>query len=540
MKNLYKICLILILSACASVTSPTGGPRDKTPPELVTSSPSNNQKNFTGKSITITFSEDIKLKDPKEEILIVPSVGKNTKYSVKKRKLLIEPELDWQPNTTYSINFREGVQDLTEGNPAENLRLAFSTGATIDSLSIKGIVKEMFSEKIPTKITVALYQADTFDIFKHAPIYFTKSDKDGYFSIQNLKAGKYYVFAFDDKNKNLKAESKTEKFGFLLQPLDLPQPNDSVDIYMMGVDARTITITNIRHTDKTSRIRFNKKVDSLTVAGISAKESIYSFGADQAEIIFYNSFPVEDSIKTNLTAKDSVGNSIDTVFYLKRTEIKTIAESFKTKEIELTYDVPTKSITHIIDYSIPLQRVNTDSIFIKYDSLTSTPISTKDFTIDTLNHQITIKSTVTEIEPDEKKKPIQPHLTYGKGALISINQDSTKRFTKALKISKEDELGKVLITVDTNEPNFIIQLTTTDDVVVSSVKNAKEHAFGYLEPKEYKVRVIIDQNKNGKWDAGNFYKRIEPEKIILYKSEEGKYSFPLRANWEYGPLLIKF
>ena len=540
MKNLYKICLILILSACASVTSPTGGPRDKTLPELVTSSPSNNQKNFSGKSITITFSEDIKLKDPKEEILIVPSVGKNTKYSVKKRKLLIEPELDWQPNTTYSINFREGVQDLTEGNPAENLRLAFSTGPTIDSLSIKGIVKEMFFEKIPTKMTVALYQSDTFDIFKHSPTYFTKSDKDGYFSIQNLKAGKYFVFAFDDKNKNLKAESKTEKFGFLLQPLDLPQPNDSVEIYMMGVDTRPITITNIRHTDKTSRIRFNKQVDSLTVAGISAKESIYSFGADRAELIFYHNFATADSIKTTLMAKDSVGQTIDTVFYLKRTEIKTIAESFKTKEIELSYDVPTKSITHIIEYSIPLKHVNTDSIFIKYDSLNSTPITAKDFTIDTVKNRITIKSIVKEIQPDEKKKPIQPQLTYGKGALISINLDSTKRFSKALKISKEDELGKVLITVDTNEPNFIIQLTTTDDVVVSSVKNAKEHAFGYLEPKEYKVRVIIDQNKNGKWDPGNFYKKIEPEKIILYKSEEGKYSFPLRANWEYGPLLIKF
>jgi uncharacterized protein (DUF2141 family) len=540
MNILSKICFILVLSACASVTSPTGGPRDKTPPELVTSSPSNNQKNFSGKSITVTFSEDIKLKDPKEEILIVPSVGKNTKYSVKKRKLLIEPELDWQPNTTYSINFREGVQDLTEGNPAENLRLAFSTGPTIDSLSIKGIVKEMFSEKIPTKMTVALYQSDTFDIFKHSPTYFTKSDKDGYFSIQNLKAGKYFVFAFDDKNKNLKAESKTEKFGFLLQPLDLPQPNDSVEIYMMGVDARPITITNIRHTDKTSRIRFNKQVDSLTVAGISAKESIYSFGADRAELIFYNSFPTEDSIKTNLTAKDSVGNSIDTVFYLKRTEIKTIAESFKTKEIELTYDVPTKSITHIIDYSIPLQRVNTDSIFIKYDSLTSTPIATKDFTIDTIKNRITIKSIVKEIQPEEKKKPITPQLTYGKGALISINQDSTKRFTKGIQLVKEDELGKVLITVQTKEPNYIVQLTTTDDKVVTSIKNVKEHAFGYLEPKEYKIRVIIDRNKNGKWDAGNFYQKIEPEKIILYKSEEGKYTFPLRANWEYGPLLIKF
>ena len=79
---------------------------------LVSSIPTNNQRNFTGKSIELTFNEDIKLKDPKEEILIVPSVGKKTLFTVKKRKLIIEPELDWQPNTTYSFNFRDGVQDI--------------------------------------------------------------------------------------------------------------------------------------------------------------------------------------------------------------------------------------------------------------------------------------------------------------------------------------------------------------------------------------------------------------------------------------------
>jgi len=211
----------LMLVACASQTTPTGGPQDEIPPVLMSSNPKNGQRNFKGKTLELNFDEDVKLKDPKEEILITPSPGKNIKFTSKKNKIIIEPEEDWKDSTTYSLSFREGIQDLTEGNPAENLRLAFSTGNEIDSLSINGSVHETFSEKIPEKITVALYQSDTFDIFNHTPTYFTKSDKKGKFSIQNLKAGIYYIYAFNDKNKNLKIESKTEKFGYLTNPIDV-------------------------------------------------------------------------------------------------------------------------------------------------------------------------------------------------------------------------------------------------------------------------------------------------------------------------------
>jgi hypothetical protein len=41
------------------------------------------------------------------------------------------------------------------------------------------------------------------------------------------------------------------------------------------------------------------------------------------------------------------------------------------------------------------------------------------------------------------------------------------------------------------------------------------------------VRVIIDANKNGKWDSGNYEKGILPENIYTF-SEVTK----VRANWE--------
>lgn len=542
MRHIINFFALIILASCANISMPTGGPRDKTPPELVSSVPFNNEKNFHGETLELTFNEDIKLKDPKEEILIIPSLGKKTLFTVKKKKLIIKPELVWIPNTTYSVNFREGVQDLTEGNPADNLRLAFSTGPTIDSLFISGSVKETFSEKIPSKITIALYQSDTFDIFKHTPIYFTKSDKEGQYKLSNLKSAKYYVYAFDDKNKNLKVDSKTEYFGFLSEPVVLDESKDSIEVSMVIVDSRPLVLTNIRHTDKNSRVRFNKPLDSLKIKGITTKEAIYTYGTDHSEIVFYNFFQKGDSIKTNIIARDSIGQKIDTAVYLKYGEIKTTAETLKTKETELNYNFTNKMVTYTFNFNKPIRTISPDSIYIQYDSIKTSPVELKNISIDSLTNQVTIKSVIESqpIDESQQKKPTSPELKLGKGAFISIEKDSSSSVNKPIKITTEEDLGLVSIKIETKVKNYIVQLTDNENKVIHSITNTKEHTFRHLEPMEYRLRIIIDENKNGIWDPGNFYQKKEPEKIILYKSEEGKYNFPLRANWEYGPVLIKF
>ncbi len=535
------VLLPTLLAGCASVTTPTGGPRDEAPPELIESNPANGQKNFKGKSIELTFNEDLKLKDPKEEILITPSPGKNNTYTVKKNKVLIEPENRWEENTTYSITFREGIQDITEGNPADNLRLAFSTGPTIDSLSIEGSVAFTFSEKIPEKITVALYQSDTFNIFNHTPTYFTKINKEGLFSIQNLKGGTYYVYAFDDKNKNLKVESKTEKFAFLSTPIFLFENKDSLKLNLIMVDARPPAITSIRHTNETSYIRLNKNADSIKIV-LDKSKALATFGDKLSELVFHHAFETNDSLKVNLFMLDSVQQALDTTFYIKHTETKVAKESFSLKELSSNYNLQTKNFKHEVSFNKPITHINLDSIYIKIDSLTTLNFTQQDIFIDTLHHSLSLvtKIEVPQEEETNNKKKEKPYLRIGRGSIISYQADSSKSITKEISILKEDDTGLVSGRVETNEKNFIVQLLTINDVIINEVKNQKEFSIKFLKPDTYKVRIIIDSNGNGKWDAGNFLRKIEPEKIFFFKSEENKYSFPIRANWEYGPLVIKF
>jgi len=543
LRQIISVILFNSILGCASVATPTGGAKDELPPELLSANPTTGQKNFKGNQLQMTFSEAIKLKDPKEEILITPSPGSNTTFTIKKDKLIIEPEKAWEENTTYSLNFRDGVQDLTEGNPAENLRIAFSTGPDIDSLSISGQVAFTFSEKIPEKITVALYQSDTTDIFTQAPTYFTKTDKEGQFSIQNLKSGKYYVYAFDDKNKNLKIESKNEKFGFLAKPIELESNQDSLTIYLISVDTKQPTLTSIRHTTQTTLVRLNKNPDSLHITLADISKGLATFGDKPSELIFYHAFKEKDSLKVNLFLKDSVEQTLDTTFYLKHSETKVAKESFTTKEQLDIYNPVTKIFTYQLSFNKPLASLNLDSIYIRLDSTSVIKIEQTDLKIDTLFHLLTLNKKIEQPSPDpeaNKKKKKNPFLRFGKGAIISYELDSIKTIVKEITFLREEDTGSVAIKVETEEKNYLVQLLSRDDKLIQQLRNPKEISFKFLKPLEYKLRVIIDTNGNGKWDAGSFTKGIEPEKIFFYKSEEGKYSFPIRANWEVGPLGIKF
>jgi uncharacterized protein (DUF2141 family)/methionine-rich copper-binding protein CopC len=547
MRSLIIILILIAFVRCANQTSPGGGPQDKKAPELVSSKPKNNQRNFKGEQIELTFDELIKLKDPGEEIMISPSAGKETKFLVKKNKLVIVPKNKLLDSTTYNISFRDAVQDLNEGNPIFNLRLAFSTGENIDSLYIEGSIYELFKEEIPEKITVALYQSDTFNIFNHQPFYFTRTDKTGKFTITNLKPGQYYIYAFEDKSKNLKVESKTEKFGFISKPIQLIDSvkinPDSLAIPLIRVDARPIKITSIRHTKKISRLRINKPIRSVKIQSEYRDYFLPTYGDNQDEIAFYGILkeqPEEDSIKIQVHLEDSVGNSFDTTAYLKSVKGNFPKETFKIEYTPVIYDFETKSITTTANFNKPIGSLTLDSIYLQIDSTNFQTIKKEEIKIDTLAHRITLNTVLNFKKPKEGESPPSPILIFGKGAFISIESDSSKARTDKIRIQKEEELGSLAVEIATKKKDYLLQLLSSQGKIIKSLRNPAKYTFKNLEPQEYKIRIIIDSNKNGIWDTGNFETKREPEHVIIYKSMDKKTSIPVRANWEVGPLVIKF
>ena len=532
--------LILTFSGCANQTTPTGGPRDEKPPLLISSVPAQNQKNFKGKKLQLTFSEDVQLREPKEQILITPTIGKEIIYSAKKNSILIEPENDWKDSTTYSIQFRESVRDLTEGNPALNLKLAFSTGSTIDSLSLSGNVHFALSEKIPEDITVAIYKEDTFDIFKHTPSYFTKINKLGKFRIENLKQGNYYIYAFDDKNKNLKVESTTEKYAFLEKPVFLSTNRDSLALNLINLDTRPIKLNSVRSNAKTTTIRFNKLLSAYTATFQKPQPTTHFFGTNTSEITFYQYVELNamDSIPVQLHVTDSLNQSLDSVVYLKTSDNKYVPEKFALSIAPPEIDLETSTLSISGKSNKPIRKFILDSLIVKLDTGRTLSISTEDIQNDTINKIFKIYKT---LDLKNLKPPVEEiKFKYGKGFIISMEGDSSKTSNATLSIYKPENLGTLSVEIKTTHKDFVVELLSSENKVIRSFKNKSKHLFLNLAPQEYKIRCYADNNQNGQWDPGNFYTHTEPEPTYFYQTPEKKFTFPIRANWELGPLVLTF
>ena len=552
---------LFVLASCARQTTPTGGPKDSIPPRLESSNPKNGQVNFKGKTVELVFSEDVILNNPREQLIITPDIGKMPDVKTKKEKVIITLDTDLKDSTTYSINFREAVQDITEKNPATNLRLAFSTGTYIDSLTIEGNIYDLLKAKETKDATVALYESDTFNIFKHRPVYLTKTDPKGNFKLENLKPGTYYIYAVDDKNKNLIVDSKTESYGFLTEPIVLAKNIDEIKIPLVRLDSRPLKLTSARPYSTYFNIKTTKSLTGFKISTPEHDVTISSFGEDLTNIKLYNTFTDKDSIAINFHAIDSIHNEIDTTLYAKYTDRDTKPEAFNVAKNAFEVIVSKGILRGLISFSKPLLKINYDSIYYRIDSLKIIKVSEQDIAWDSLRNTLTIQKTfdknllVKENTPQsngvkatpakkDPRQPLRPTLTnntfyLGQSAFISIDLDSSKRISEESPPLKLENTGVLIVQIETKSEHFLVQLLTKDYQVITQQQNKRKITFEDLKPGDYQIRLIMDTNNDGAWSAGNFFNREEPENIKFYKNEKDNSIINLKANWELGPLLIK-
>lgn len=559
LRHSYLALYAFLIFSCARQTTPTGGPRDTIPPTLISSLPQNGTVNFKGKAIQLNFDEAVILNNPREQIIITPDLGKPVEAKVKKNQVTINLETELVPNTTYSVNFREAVQDITEKNPAQSLKLAFSTGTYIDSLSIDGTVTDALTRKESKEATVALFQSDTFNIFVYRPTHFTKADAKGRFKIENLKPGNYYIYAFDDKNKNLIADSKTESYGFVQDIFTLSHNIDSIRVPLVRLDSRPIIITGARPSGTFFNIKTSKNLDHYTIRALDNQPIISSFGEDFANIRVYNTFDEIDSVGVHFTATDSIQHVIDTTLYVKFQERVTKPENFQFQLQDLQV-VGTKGIIKgNLQFNKPVLAVNFDSLFYRIDSTTFVTFTNENLRWDSLRNKLSIEkqfdknlipkttASTTQQRPranagapqSDRKRSSSNEFYIGNAAFISIELDSSRRLVEKSAPTKLEETGVLLVEVQTSAPNFFVQLLNKDYKVLASTRNIKKFNFEDLQPGDYQLRLIIDTDNNGKWDPGNFYENRPPEVVYYYLNEKSIPIINLKANWELGPLLIK-
>ena len=123
-------------------------------------------------------------------------------------------------------------------------------------------------------------------------------------------------------------------------------------------------------------------------------------------------------------------------------------------------------------------------------------------------------------------------LTIGEGAFTDIYGGKNKRLPlKKFDIDKPENYSQLTlsVTVPDTSKQYIVQLLDNQKNVLRDniiTKNATIVYKNYITAK-YSVRVIYDDNKNGRWDSGNVKQRTQPEPI--WNDPD---IITLRPNWE--------
>ena len=231
--------LAFLLAACAKQGMPGGGPKDVTPPMVKSITPENRTLNFNGKQFYIEFDEYVEIKNAENNVIVSPPLKNRAEYKTKGKGVIVTLHDTLSPNTTYLFQFIEAIADFNEGNLLPSMEYVFSTGDYVDSMSIRGKVSDAL-ELSPREETVSvwLFENDKYGeliaslidtiVKAPGPDYVTRCDKQGRFSFNSIKPGRYRVVAIQDEDKNTKI-GPTESVGFCDDILESRNMRDSVN-----------------------------------------------------------------------------------------------------------------------------------------------------------------------------------------------------------------------------------------------------------------------------------------------------------------------
>ncbi|WP_369998494.1 Ig-like domain-containing protein [Winogradskyella sp.] len=504
----FIISIAITLVSCANRGSPSGGDKDEEPPVIVDEVPENFSTNFKGDEIRIYFDEYVKINDIRKQLIISPPMdvdpviipmGSASKYiSIKIKDTL-------QKNTTYAFNFGESIVDNNEGNPYPYYRYVFSTGDTIDSLSVRGYVEDALLEEPDTFISVMLYEVDsTYTdsiVYKEKPRYITNTlDSLTTFSIDNIKAGTYKLIALKDKNGNYKFDQKDDKIAFHEEFISVPSAAE-YKLTMFKEEANFKAIKPKQEGRNKIMFPYEGDYESMRIEVLGGKPEGY-----QTRI-------VKDATKDTLYYWYKPDFEIDTTLFLVTNE--KYVDTFKHRFRKLDADsLEIKTVTSgtlnfenefTVEANIPLTKIDTSKI--KLINRDSTEIAFE------VEYDSILNRYRFPVQKEEGEKYFFEMLPGTFTDFYEGTNKDTLNYTFRTKM--KSEYGNIRVNLRNAKFPLIVQLVDKNGVVLYERYTTESPVvdFTNLSPRQYGLRVIYDSNGNGKYDTGNYLLGIQPERV---------------------------
>lgn len=210
------VLVIAAFHGCAVVGTPDGGAYDETPPSITGSSPKDGATGVTGRKVSIDFDEFIKIENANEKVVVSPPQIEQPEIKVNGKRIQVELYDSLKSNTTYTIDFADGIVDNNEGNPLGDYCFSFSTGDRIDSMEVSGYVLNAIDLEPVKGITVGVHSnlADSAFTSKYFER-IARTDADGHFTIRGLSPGKYRIYAVTDMDQTFGYSQRNEQIAWL-------------------------------------------------------------------------------------------------------------------------------------------------------------------------------------------------------------------------------------------------------------------------------------------------------------------------------------
>lgn len=528
---------ILVFGGCAKITAPTGGPKDTTPPKVLKTDPADGTVQFGEKHIRIYFDEFITLNNPSEKVLISPPLATTPEYLIKGKSLIIKFKDTLRANTTYNMVFSDCIKDYHEGNPQSYFHYSFSTGDSLDDYMIRGILYDAKTLAPAKDFLVMLYKGSADSLPRTTlPDYVSKSLSDGSFSLKNITAGEYRIFALKDINANFRYDLPNEEIAFLDEPVSAFRalPDSVADSLKAALPSITLmafvaedTVQQLARYENPSAglyvFPYKRHINQFSATPLShGPEYFERINESRDTVFWYFKEILTDTATFVLRADDKV----DTV---KLSPFRASQSTGRGRTVErnvLSVKFANAGERHLpltLQFPYPVHPTDSFNVWLYSQHQDQKDTACLRFAIpDTFSLQFPLPMTLAEKKSYTVMIP--DSVFFGYNGLV--NDTLKSQFTT----KSEKDYGTLIMNYQLPEDNnqYIAILQSNGKTLCSDVlTSSKTLTYSHLLPGAYLISAFCDENGNGRWDPGDYRGKRQPEKMYVFPQE-----INIRAYWD--------
>ncbi|MDE6277759.1 MAG: Ig-like domain-containing protein [Muribaculaceae bacterium] len=582
----YLSALALLAASCASIGRPEGGPRDEEPPVFVSSTPEPGAVNVNPKRMTVIFNENIQLDDAFNKVVFSPPGKTPPTVRANGRRLTAEFRDTLRPDITYTIDFADAIKDLNEGNILDGFALDFSTGPTLDTLRISGIVLDAQTLEPQQGMLVGVHaQTDSVDSALTTRPFerIARTNQLGQFTVRGLAPGNYRVYALDDVNRDYMWD-RSEVVGFF--PLAVSPVAERIEvsdtlraisgedsivarsgIHFLPDDILLSTFSigykpqYVKDYTRTERrkVNINFAAPADSVAGLSIVDGVPDSlrGLSWTQWAMMHPNATRDSLDFWITAPEVIASDSLRLALRYQKEDSTGMPAWTTDTLRFYYREPRGNKP---------KKEEADTLPPAHDNLTVRSLSGssqelhKPFVFDVSEPFASLDSAGVriEIQRDTLWEPVaygnearpdslrpflarvfdigwEPgaryRLSIDSAAIHSIYGEHNKPVSLDFTTKHKDDYSTLVFRLPGLEGRgAVVELLNSSDAPVYRAVVAPGESVAnltYLAPGTYYARLFFDDNSNGRWDAGDPATGLQPEESYYYSKK-----IELKKNWD--------